>query len=109
MAQAHATLAFCGLVFGSLGLIVASRARSAGLWRSLRVPNPAFWTVLGGASAVLALLLVLAPLRMLFRLSPLHWDDLAISAGLTAVLVVALLLAAPLARGPRAPATSPGT
>ncbi len=103
------TLAFCGLVFGSLGLIVASRARSTGLWRSLRVPNPAFWTVLGGASAVICLMLLLAPLRSLFRLSPLHWDDLAISVGLTAMLVVALLLAAPLSRGPRAPATSQGT
>ena len=103
------TLAFCGLVFGSLGLIVASRARSTSLWRSLRVPNPAFWTVLGSASAALALMLLLAPLRSLFKLSPLHWDDLAISAGLTALLVAALLLAAPLARGPRARATSPGT
>jgi Ca2+-transporting ATPase len=103
------TLAFCGLVFGSLGLIVASRAGSTGLWRSVRVPNPAFWTVLGGASAVLTLLLLLAPLRSLFSLSPLHWDDLAISAGLTAVLVGALLLAAPLSGGPRAPADSPGT
>jgi len=103
------TLAFSGLLFGSLGLIVASRAQSTGLWRSLRVPNPAFWAVLGGASLVLALMLLLPPLRTLFRLTPLHADDVAISAGLTAALVAALVLTGRIAGRPRARAPAPAS
>ena len=86
------TLAFSGLLLGNLGLIVSHRAHQSGLWRSLRVPNPAFWTVLGGALGLLTLALVLPPLRHAFQFGSLHLDDLAISAGLTVVLVAALVL-----------------
>ncbi len=86
------TLAFSGLLLGNLGLIVSHRAHLSGLWRSFRVPNPAFWAVLGGATGVLTLVLALPPLRRVFQFGPLHLDDLAISAGLTVVLVAALVL-----------------
>jgi Ca2+-transporting ATPase len=85
------TLAFSGLLLGNLGLIIAHRAHASGLWRSFRVPNPAFWAVLVGALAVLTLILALPPLRRVFQFSPLHLDDLAISAGLTLALVLALV------------------
>ena len=75
------TLAFSGLLLGNLGLIVAHRAHASGLLRSFRVPNPAFWAVLGGAIGVLTLVLALPPLRRVFQFGPLHLDDLAISAG----------------------------
>jgi len=85
------TLAFGGLLIGNLGLIVAHRAHARGLLRSFRVPNPAFWWVMVGAMTLLGLVLVLPPLRRLFKFGPLHLDDLAISAGLTVVLVLALV------------------
>jgi Ca2+-transporting ATPase len=85
------TLAFSGLLLGNLGLIIAHRAHASGLWRSFRVPNPAFWAVLVGALAVLTLILALPALRRVFQFSPLHLDDLAISAGLTLALVLALV------------------
>ncbi|HUM09840.1 MAG TPA: cation-translocating P-type ATPase [Myxococcaceae bacterium] len=98
------TLAFSGLLLGNLGLIVSHRAHFGGLWRSFRVPNPAFWAVLGGATAVLTLILALPPLRRVFQFGPLHLDDLAISAGLTVALVAGLVLTgrlgAPRARRP---------
>jgi Ca2+-transporting ATPase len=98
------TLAFSGLLMGNLGLIVAHRAHTSGLWRSFRVPNPAFWAVLGGALGLLTLVLVLPPLRHVFQFGALHLDDLAISAGLTVALVAGLVLAdlvgAPRARRP---------
>ena len=86
------TLAFSGLLLGNLGLIVAHRAHTSGLLRSIRVPNPAFWAVLVGAIGVLTLVLALPPLRRIFQFGPLHIDDLALSAGLTVVLVFALLI-----------------
>ncbi len=55
------------------------------------MPNPAFWAVLVGALAILALILALPVLRRVFQFSPLHLDDLAISAGLTLALVLALV------------------
>ncbi len=87
------TLAFSGLLLGNLGLIIAHRAHASGLWRSFRVPNPAFWAVLVGALAVLTLILAVPALRRVFQFSPLHLDDLAISAGLTLALVLALVAA----------------
>ncbi len=86
------TLAFSGLLLGNLGLIVSHRAHLSGLWRSFQVPNPAFWAVVGGAIGVLTLVLALPPLRRVFQFGPLHLDDLAISAGLTVLLVAALVL-----------------
>jgi len=86
------TLAFSGLLLGNLGLIVAHRAHTSGLLRSFRVPNPAFWAVLGGATGLLTLVLALPPLRRVFQFGPLHLDDLAISAALTVALVVLLVL-----------------
>ena len=86
------TLAFSGLLLGNLGLIVAHRAHATGLLRSLRVPNPAFWAVLSGASGLLAAVLLLPPLRRVFQFGPLHLDDLAISTGLTLILVLALMI-----------------
>ncbi len=94
------TLAFSGLLLGNLGLIVAHRAHTTGLLRSFRVPNPAFWAVLGGALGVLALVLVLPPLRHIFQFGPLHLDDLAISLALTVALVAGLVLPGRLGRPP---------
>jgi Ca2+-transporting ATPase len=85
------TLAFSGLLLGNLGLIVAHRAHASGLLRSFRVPNPAFWAVLLGASGLLSLVLGLPPLRRIFGFGPLHVDDLAISAALTVALVLGLV------------------
>ena len=92
------TLAFSALVLGNLGLIIANRAHASGLLRSFRTPNPAFWAVVTGTIGVLALVLVVPPVRGLFQFGPLHLDDLAISAGLTLVLVLALVMTGRLGR-----------
>ena len=44
----------------------------------VQVRNPALWWVIGGASAFLALVLLVPSVRQLFRFSPVHLDDLAI-------------------------------
>ena len=86
------TLAFSALILGNLGLIVVNRARASSLLRSLLTPNPAFWAVVFGGIGILAVVLVVPPVRGLFQFGPLHPDDLAISAGLTLALVLALLV-----------------
>ena len=47
-------LTFASLVVGMLGLIFVNRSRSQNLWRALRLPNRAFWWVVGGALSFLA-------------------------------------------------------
>ena len=96
------TLAFSALVLGNLGLIIANRAHANGLLRSFRTPNPAFWAVLMGTIGLLSLVLVVPPVRGLFQFGPLHLDDLAISAGLTLALVLALVMTGSLGRSPPA-------
>ena len=94
------TLAFSGLIMGNLGLIVANRSSAGSLRRSLRVRNPAFWTMLVGAAGLLGLVLAVPPLRRAFQLGPLHLDDLALCGGLTLGLIGALLLASRVGRAP---------
>ena len=42
-------MAFAAIVFGNLGLILATRSRHATLLETLRRPNPALWWIVGGA------------------------------------------------------------
>ena len=69
-------LAFSTLVFTNLGLILANRSRSRTALSTLRVPNAALWWVVGGALAVLAASLSLAPLRSVLRFETLSLSDL---------------------------------
>ena len=79
-------LTFVTLVVADLGLILANRAVSGSTFAALRARNPALWLVVGGAAALLAMVVGTPGLRDLFRFGVLHADDLA-------VVIVASLLA----------------
>jgi Ca2+-transporting ATPase len=83
-------ITFTSLVFGNVALIFANLSRTHSIWSTLRSPNRALWWVISGAFALLAAALYLPYVQQLFRFSPLHPLDLAISlaAGLFAVAVL---------------------
>jgi Ca2+-transporting ATPase len=72
------TLTFATLVIANLALILANRSWNRIIISSLRAPNPALWSVVGGALVVLALTIYIPFLRSLFRFSVLHPLDIGI-------------------------------
>jgi P-type Ca2+ transporter type 2C len=79
-------MTFVTLVIADLGLILANRDVSRSTLAALRARNPALWLVVGGAAALLVVVVGTPALRTLFRFGILHLDDLA-------VVVVACVLA----------------
>ncbi|MGC4084280.1 MAG: cation-translocating P-type ATPase [Vicinamibacterales bacterium] len=84
--DATRTVAFTTLIVANLALLLANRSRGgvADIWR---LPNPAAWLVVGLALAALSIVLMLAPLRGIFRLAPPESSHLlvALLAGLVAL------------------------
>ena len=64
--QARA-IAFTAIVFGNVGLILATRSGQATLLETLRRPNPALWWIISGALLGLALALYVEPMQEIFR------------------------------------------
>jgi Ca2+-transporting ATPase len=91
-AQARGT-GFLALVLANLGLIVFNRSFGRSPLDALVRPNPALWWVVAGLGALLALVYGWAPLRELFRFSPLTVADMGLALAV-AVAVTALLFAA---------------
>jgi len=83
-------LAFVALVSTNFGLIFLNRSFSDSVITALRRPNSALWWMLALTIAVLGLVLVVPPVRTLFRFGILHGDDLAIAllAGLGLLVVL---------------------
>jgi Ca2+-transporting ATPase len=81
-------LTFTTLVVANLGLILTNRSRTRTSLAMVKVPNKALWWVTGGAVAFMAAVLLVPPLRDLFRFSQLHGVDAAIclAAGVISVL-----------------------
>ena len=81
-------LTFTTFIIANLALILANRSWTRPIVATLRSPNPALWWVIGGALAVLALVLNIPFARDLFRFSKIHTMDLAICsiAGVFSVL-----------------------
>ncbi len=81
-------LTFTTLIVANLGLILINRSWSRTVIETLREKNPAVKWVIGGATAFLALVLFVPPLRNLFHFDLLHWDDLLIclGAGIVSIL-----------------------
>ena len=81
-------LSFATLIVANLVLILTARSATRPLRETLASPNAALWWVVGGASAVLTLVLSLAPLRELFGFSRLHPVDVALflAGGIASVL-----------------------
>ncbi len=80
-------LTFTTLVVANLALILVNRSWDRPLWATLRRPNRALWWIVFGTLALLGGVLCVPPVRELFRMSILHWDDLALSgaAGVASV------------------------
>jgi len=88
-AQARAA-AFTALVAGNVALIVANRAFSGSLWAALRRPNPMLRRMLAATAALLAAVLLIAPLRALFRFEALSPGLLAAALGIGLGLLLCL-------------------
>lgn len=87
--QARA-MAFAAIVLGNVGLILCNRSRQAPLFETLRRPNPALWSIVGGALLGLAIALYVEPMTEIFRFAQLSWSQwlsslAAATVGLTAV------------------------
>jgi Ca2+-transporting ATPase len=86
-AEARA-LTFTTLVVANLSLVLADRSQTRTILATLRTRNPALWGIIGGALALLALVLYVPFLRNLFGFAFLHPSDLLIclAAGISGIL-----------------------
>ena len=98
--QARA-FAFATLIFGNLGLIFSSRARTGFLLASLREPNPPLWWVVAGALIALLCALYVPFLQRVFGFGQLSPTALASSLALGVATLLWFELAK-LAQGRRA-------
>lgn len=89
-------LTFFSLVVAIVGLIFVNRSFSASLLAAFRRPNVALGAVHVTVVAILSLSLLLPFAQGLFSFGPLHVDDLAVTVGAGAVLLVLLEVAKPL-------------
>jgi P-type Ca2+ transporter type 2C len=83
-------LAFFSLVLAILSLVFVNRSFSSSLVTAFRRPNAALAWVLVGVTAILTLSLVWAPLAGLLRFGPLHADDLTVTVGAGAAVLLVL-------------------
>jgi Ca2+-transporting ATPase len=88
-AEARAA-AFTALVACSVALIISNRSFSGRLTVALRRPNPALWRMTLATAALLAAVLLIAPLRALFHFAPLAPWRLAGAIGLGVGVLLAL-------------------
>jgi len=91
-------LAFFALVLSIVGLILVNRSFSASLWAALRRPSPVLLIVLAVVTITLSLSLLWPAARELFKFGPLHLDDLALTLGAAAAVLLALEAIKPLWR-----------
>jgi Ca2+-transporting ATPase len=91
-------LAFVALILAIVSLILVNRSFSSSLKLALLRPNLTLLSILIALGAILGSCLTVPALRELFRFGPLHLDDLALTAGSTLLLLVALELLKPLWR-----------
>ena len=91
-------LAFFSLVTAIMALILVNRSFSASVLTAFRRPNRVLWIVLAGVVSILALTLTWPIASALFRFGPLHADDLVLTLGAGAAVMVILEIAKPLWR-----------
>lgn len=87
-------MTFVTLVLAGLGLIVANRSRSGGLYALLAGRNAALWWIAGGTLLFLGLVLVVPVLREAFAFGILHGVDLARCLAGAAIAWTGFVLAA---------------
>jgi P-type Ca2+ transporter type 2C len=91
-------LGFFSLVLTIVSLIFVNRSFSASLLTALRRPNPVLAFVLLAVVTMLSLTLLWPFMSDLFRFGPLHMDDLALTFGAGALVLVVLEVLKPLWR-----------
>ncbi len=91
-------LAFFSLIMTIVSLIFVNRSFSASLVSALGRRNPALAWVLVAVTALLGLTLLWPFASDLFRFGPLHWDDLVLTAGAGALVLVVLEVVKPIWR-----------
>ncbi|HEY6909843.1 MAG TPA: cation-translocating P-type ATPase [Myxococcales bacterium] len=97
--------AFVAVVLANLVMILGNRSAARGSGAMLRARNPALWWVLGGATAVLSLVIAVPELRGLFHFGspPAAAVGAGIALGLATALWVDLLKRLRLRRGAARP------
>jgi len=89
-------LTFFSLVVAIVALIFVNRSFGASLLAAFGRPNPALAAVIATVTAVLGLSLLWPFAQGLFRFGPLHLDDLAVTVGAGAVVLVLMEVVKPL-------------
>ncbi len=89
------TLAFTSLVASVVAMVFANRSHAR--------PSAAIWILLGGATLLLSIVLLLPQAQSLFRFGPVTWSELALAVGAGAASVAWLPL---LQRAWRVPSTT---
>ncbi len=85
-------LTFFALVISIVALIFVNRSLGSSLTNALLRPNPALMIALPTVAAMLAVTLLWPTARDLFRFGPLHADDLLLTVGVGAFVLVMLEL-----------------
>lgn len=86
-------LTFTTLIIANLALVFTDRSQTRSILSTLRTSNPMLWWVIGGALALLALILYVPFLRELFGFAILHPNDLlyCLGAGFASILLFEVL------------------
>jgi Ca2+-transporting ATPase len=86
-------LTFVSLVFCVVSLILVNRSFSTSLVAAIWTPNPMLAWILAAVAVIIALSLLVPPVRSLFSFGPLHADDLGLTMGAAASVLIILELA----------------
>jgi len=81
-------LTFTTLIVANLALILTNRSWSQTILGTLRTTNKALWVVLGGAAAMLVLVLSVPVLRGLFSFGVLHTPDILLCVGVGILSII---------------------
>jgi Ca2+-transporting ATPase len=82
-------VAFASLLFLNVALISSLRSRSGRIWDTFLRPNPALYWVLGVVAVVAAIVFFVPPAARAFHFSAPHINDLVVTAGISALVLVA--------------------
>lgn len=83
-------LTFFSLVLSIVSLILVNRSFSTSLVTAIRRANAMLAWILAAVAGILALSLLVPTVRSLFSFGPLHWDDLSLTLGAGATILIVL-------------------
>lgn len=86
--DAARALAFATMIVANVSLILSNRSASGNLLKTLRLPNPYLWWIVGGAFAALGLALYVPFLQEIFQFQKLGLAELILSLALGASTII---------------------